>query len=320
MKKLIISLLAVLFVAFNVRANEENSAVFIDNEMFILDGDEGELYEVINAASLNVRSGPSTNNKIIGKLQKGDVISVTKITGGWARFNLDGKTAYVSKAYLKKVEKKEESVKVGVSEPVQTPIVEHQDTATNFVPQQNQKDNKPSFVLAIKFDFLKQTKKAPGYNSFSIGGVTNPFDWRGKRSSYTAQLGFLLDFYWHNKTEHYVKTSSKYFGITAPLHLVGWQFNDGKGNGVAIHGGFEFTCRIAGTTKVYYDGSELSSANPFSKKDMGAGRLKHFAAGFAAAVDVCFFHIYGSVGYKMLTPMSKETNCYGPYFLVGYCF
>lgn len=104
MKKFIISLIVVLFAAFSVKANEENTVVFIGTELAAMDGDEGELYEVINAASLNVRSGPSTNNKVIGKLEKGDIISVISFVGNWARFTLDGKTAYVSKAYLQKVE------------------------------------------------------------------------------------------------------------------------------------------------------------------------------------------------------------------------
>ena len=68
-----------------------------------------------NASSVNVRSGPSTSNSILGKLNKNDKVEVISESGSWSKINYKGSTAYVSSQYLsdKKVEDdKDEEVKV----------------------------------------------------------------------------------------------------------------------------------------------------------------------------------------------------------------
>lgn len=53
-----------------------------------------------NTSSVNVRSGPSTSNSILGKLNKNDKVEVISESGSWSKINYKGSTAYVSSQYL----------------------------------------------------------------------------------------------------------------------------------------------------------------------------------------------------------------------------
>ncbi len=55
---------------------------------------------VVNASSLNVRKGNSTNYDIIGSLDEYTYITVLEEKGGWYRFNYNGKDGWVSGSYL----------------------------------------------------------------------------------------------------------------------------------------------------------------------------------------------------------------------------
>jgi uncharacterized protein YgiM (DUF1202 family) len=44
---------------------------------------------VINAPSLNVRSGPGLNNPIVGSLKKGQMVQVTREVNGWGEIGKD---------------------------------------------------------------------------------------------------------------------------------------------------------------------------------------------------------------------------------------
>uniref|UniRef100_UPI0026214C76 SH3 domain-containing protein n=1 Tax=Terrisporobacter sp. TaxID=1965305 RepID=UPI0026214C76 len=69
----------------------------------------------INASGVNVRSGPSTSDSILGRLNKNDKVEIISESGSWSKINYKGSTAYVSSQYLsdKKVENdKDEEVKV----------------------------------------------------------------------------------------------------------------------------------------------------------------------------------------------------------------
>lgn len=60
--------------------------------------------EVINAsAGLRVRSEANTNSSILGYLYTGDKVDITGESGNWYKINYNGKTAYVSKEYVKEV-------------------------------------------------------------------------------------------------------------------------------------------------------------------------------------------------------------------------
>lgn len=58
----------------------------------------GEKYKV-TAGLLNVRSGPSTDNKILKVIKKGTVVTITKIDNGWGKYS-DG---WINLKYAKKV-------------------------------------------------------------------------------------------------------------------------------------------------------------------------------------------------------------------------
>ncbi|WP_144460903.1 SH3 domain-containing protein [Siminovitchia fortis] len=51
-------------------------------------------------SSLNVRSKASTSGSVIAKLSSGSKVSVQSESGGWAKVTVNGKTGYVSTAYL----------------------------------------------------------------------------------------------------------------------------------------------------------------------------------------------------------------------------
>ena len=59
-------------------------------------------YVSVNPGSnLNLRSAPSTNASIIGKLANGTKVDVLSESNGWAKVKVNGKTGYVSAQYLK---------------------------------------------------------------------------------------------------------------------------------------------------------------------------------------------------------------------------
>ena len=58
---------------------------------------------MVNCYALNVRSGPGTNYDKIGTLSEGTILTGS-LENGWLKFTYNGKTAYCSAGYLKKVE------------------------------------------------------------------------------------------------------------------------------------------------------------------------------------------------------------------------
>ncbi len=58
----------------------------------------------VSASLLNIRSGPRTNNKILGTIDNGEkVIILEKSTSDWYRVNYDGTVGYVASRYLSNV-------------------------------------------------------------------------------------------------------------------------------------------------------------------------------------------------------------------------
>ncbi|MGL5312829.1 MAG: SH3 domain-containing protein [Peptostreptococcaceae bacterium] len=56
---------------------------------------------IVTASKLNVRSGPSTRNKVVGSLRRNNSVTITSSSNGWHKINLNGKEAYVSSQYIK---------------------------------------------------------------------------------------------------------------------------------------------------------------------------------------------------------------------------
>lgn len=290
-----------------------------------------ETYKV-TTQKLNVRSIPFATGKILGTLSKGHTVEVMSIEDGWALINFKNKKGYVSMSYLEKIDNQN----VG--------IIQSDDDASNNKDKDTDYSsyttkrvadsdvtkgsafNSSDYVditagyFVAKYDYLKPEKAEKGFNGISIGYLSNPLDCDGKKSSWTMHLGAFVDYYWLSEKDDYIKYDMHYIGLTVPLHLLGWQFSDGKGNGFSVHGGFEFTLRIAGGGSTKIKGYEENDFDPFEKDDMGDGRIKHFAAGFGAAADYSCSSFYASVGYKLLTPIMPDTNISGPYFVLGFDF
>lgn len=58
-------------------------------------------YYEVRTNSLNVRAGAGTSYKIIGKLQRYDLVNVINIKGKWAKIKYNSKYGYVSVKYLR---------------------------------------------------------------------------------------------------------------------------------------------------------------------------------------------------------------------------
>ncbi|MRZ29191.1 SH3 domain-containing protein [Paeniclostridium sordellii] len=74
--------------------------------------------KVVVATSLNVRSGPSTGNSVIGSLKNNEKVEVISESNGWSKIKYNGKEGYVSSTYLKDVNEG------GTSKPDEKPNVE----------------------------------------------------------------------------------------------------------------------------------------------------------------------------------------------------
>lgn len=104
MKKTIFILVAFASISVNSLAQRPTISANETLSTNVSDDNQGETYEVVNAASVNVRSAASTSSRIVGKLKKGERITVLNISNGWARCVSNGKEVFVSSRYLKKIE------------------------------------------------------------------------------------------------------------------------------------------------------------------------------------------------------------------------
>ena len=58
-------------------------------------------YHVVKSTRANLRSGPSTRDRVVARLQHGDVLRTLAKRGGWIRVRLaGGRTGWVSKGLL----------------------------------------------------------------------------------------------------------------------------------------------------------------------------------------------------------------------------
>ena len=55
----------------------------------------------VTASALNIRSGASTKDKVVGSAKKGDTLSVLSVSGKWAKVSFGKATGYVHTDYLK---------------------------------------------------------------------------------------------------------------------------------------------------------------------------------------------------------------------------
>lgn len=54
----------------------------------------------VTGNAVNLRSGPSTDNTVLGSRSKGDTLDVTGVSGRWYKISLNGSSAYIRSDYL----------------------------------------------------------------------------------------------------------------------------------------------------------------------------------------------------------------------------
>ena len=67
----------------------------INMDMVIIEGRPAEISPAIATANANIRSGPGISYKKLGTLNKGQSVSVIRITNKWAQFIWNDTVAYV---------------------------------------------------------------------------------------------------------------------------------------------------------------------------------------------------------------------------------
>ena len=82
-------------------SNQGGSKVKIVKEVTGVEATSSLIGTVINTNSLNVRSTPDTSKASIGKLSKGQKVTIiSQETNGWYKINFNGKVGYVSGKYI----------------------------------------------------------------------------------------------------------------------------------------------------------------------------------------------------------------------------
>jgi D-alanyl-D-alanine carboxypeptidase len=105
-------------------------------------------------ANLNVRTGPSTSNKIIATVKQGTKLTVTgKNVNGWLKVSLNGQTGYVSSKYVKISNSSSDAIQV-VAKPESIPVLVNKKNKLpeNYVP-------KDLVYTSIPFTFKEKTEK-----------------------------------------------------------------------------------------------------------------------------------------------------------------
>lgn len=83
-----------------------NGIVTPDQQKLLYDGtlSEYDTFGIVNAKSLNVRSGPGTSYDSVGLLEKGDRVEVVATVGDWLKIAQGSLSGYVSKKYIDIIE------------------------------------------------------------------------------------------------------------------------------------------------------------------------------------------------------------------------
>ena len=150
-----------------------------------------EIAKLVNATSLNVRSGAGSNYKKIGSLTKGTKVSVISESKGWSKIKYNGKNGYVSSKYLKKVSQNSSSVILNVPYISQYPDLPLGCEATSLTELLRYKG-----ISVTKNKIAKEIPKSPNKNP-NLGFVG---------SQYTRQEGIFQTIY----PKALEKTAKKY--------------------------------------------------------------------------------------------------------------
>ena len=98
------AILAVIVSVLNVQlpgriaSLTDNSDMGIPSQVYA--ADEMNATGIVNNNKLNVRSGPSKEDDVIGQLKDGDEVDITGVDGDWYRIEYDEEVGYVAAKYI----------------------------------------------------------------------------------------------------------------------------------------------------------------------------------------------------------------------------
>lgn len=116
-----------------------------------------EIKGEVTASYLNIRSNPSLNSSVIGKIEKGKIVSIIEKRENWYMINgypyIKG---WVHKKFLKKLDSQSQSIEVTkedikITDTSQTPVIDNTDI-------NNRKETVPIAERELKDSILQETK------------------------------------------------------------------------------------------------------------------------------------------------------------------
>ncbi|WLV24391.1 SH3 domain-containing protein [Aciduricibacillus chroicocephali] len=143
----------------------------------------------IKSGVLNVRSGPGTNYKVIGTVNKNAKLTIYSETkNGWAETRLNNKKGYASKEFLRFYKKISNAEAKKITDKVIKTQRKVNITSKALTKKQIHKTMSPSFTKNyinkyIKYDQIAVGKNKNGETLYQAPGTDNPYY-------------YIWDFYW----------------------------------------------------------------------------------------------------------------------------
>ncbi|MBO5018468.1 MAG: SH3 domain-containing protein [Alistipes sp.] len=263
-----------------------------------------DIYEVINASYLNVRSQPTTQSSVIGSLAAGDRVEVISTTTYWAKIIYKGREAYASLKYLKKIEEEpldEQRIPIDV-----TDTSEKRANTNNTTTKTNSTaDSKPingvSFRIVYSQPFKDNDVSSITYSLHYVHNIIGPlYGSLGLGIDHTLTSRYLG----YNSYAAYDTIDSSTTALTIPLELgvrLPWDGNFA----LNLYTGPRFDILLGGKTKYKYGGEVIETIKineRIRKQDKDdENRIRRGSSSwvFGAAVNIYGFDLGCQFGLKM---------------------
>ncbi|MFI3209507.1 MAG: SH3 domain-containing protein [Peptostreptococcaceae bacterium] len=120
----------------------------------------GTVQKMVNASSLNIRSGPSTSHTVVARAARGELVNVVSESNGWSKIIYDSKELYVSSAYLKSLDTEAQPE---VAPPTTTPP-----TTESTIPPVEENQN--ALVDSLSLNYSLSEHVSAQLDRVSVGG------------------------------------------------------------------------------------------------------------------------------------------------------